>query len=52
MNDLLINEVVIIPLVQRSAENCAVLNTLRDGNFAWSSWETAYWNIANWNRVS
>jgi peptide/nickel transport system substrate-binding protein len=52
MNDLLINEVVIIPLVQRSAEKLAILNTLRDGNLACSSWEAAYWNVANWNRTS
>ncbi|MFL5762223.1 MAG: peptide ABC transporter substrate-binding protein [Thermomicrobiales bacterium] len=52
MNDLLINEVVIIPLVQRSAEKLAILNTLRDTNLACSSWEAAYWNIANWNRTS
>jgi peptide/nickel transport system substrate-binding protein len=52
MNDLLIDDVVIVPLVQRAAEKLAVLNTLRDGNIVGSSWETAYWNIANWNRVS
>ncbi len=52
MNDLLINEVVIVPLVQRSAESIAVLNTLRDSNIAGSPWEALYWNAANWNRVS
>jgi peptide/nickel transport system substrate-binding protein len=52
MNDLLINDIVIVPLVQRSAEKMAILNTLRDTNLACSSWEAAYWNIANWNRTS
>jgi len=52
MNDLLINEVVIVPLVQRAAESCATLNTLREGNIAGSPWEALYWNAANWNRSS
>jgi peptide/nickel transport system substrate-binding protein len=52
MNDILINEVVIIPLVQRSAEKIAILNTLRETNIAGSPWEALYWNASNWNRVS
>jgi peptide/nickel transport system substrate-binding protein len=52
MNDILVDEVVIIPLVKRAAENIAVLNTLRDGNIAGSPWEALYWNIANWNRTA
>ena len=51
MNDILINDVVIIPLVQRPAEKYAISNTLRDANIAPSSWEPLYWNIVNWNRL-
>lgn len=52
MNDLLIEDFAVIPLVQRAAEKYATANTLRDENIAASSWEAVYWNIANWNRVS
>lgn len=51
MNDLLIDDVVIIPLVQRPAEKYAVASTLRDANIAAGSFEALYWNIANWNRT-
>jgi peptide/nickel transport system substrate-binding protein len=52
LNDILINEVVIIPMVQRAAEKYAILNTLNEANIAGSPWEALYWNAANWNRVS
>lgn len=52
MNDILIDEVVIIPLVQRPAEKYAIIDTLRDANMAAGSFEVLYWNIANWNRVT
>jgi peptide/nickel transport system substrate-binding protein len=52
MNDILVDEVVIIPLVQRSAEKIAILNTFREANIAGSPWEALYWNAANWNRVT
>jgi peptide/nickel transport system substrate-binding protein len=52
MNDLLIDDYAVIPLVQRAAEKYGIANTLRDENIAASSWEAIYWNIANWNRVS
>jgi peptide/nickel transport system substrate-binding protein len=52
LNDILINEVVIIPMVQRSAEKIAILNTFNEANIAGSAWEALYWNAANWNRVS
>jgi peptide/nickel transport system substrate-binding protein len=51
MNDLLIEDFAVIPLVQRAAEKYGIANTLRDENIAASSWEAIYWNIANWNRV-
>lgn len=49
MNDMLINDVVIIPLAQRPAEKFAVSNRLRVENVAGNPWEALYWNIANWN---
>jgi hypothetical protein len=42
---------VIIPLVQRAAENYAISNRLNPDMFAGSPWETLYWNIANWHDV-
>lgn len=50
MNDLLVEDFALIPLVQRAAEKYGIANTLRDENVAASSWEVIYWNIANWNR--
>jgi peptide/nickel transport system substrate-binding protein len=52
MNDLLIEDFALIPLVQRAAEKYGIANTLRDENVAASSWEAIYWNIANWNRTA
>jgi peptide/nickel transport system substrate-binding protein len=52
MNDLLIDDFVIIPVVQRATEKFAVVNTLRVENISPNSWEVLFWNIANWNRVS
>jgi len=51
MNDIVVDDVVVIPLVQRPAEKYAVLNTLRAGNISPNFWEILVWNIANWNRV-
>ena len=50
MNDILINDVVIIPEVNRAADKYAISNTLRDENVAVGPFELNYWNIANWNR--
>jgi peptide/nickel transport system substrate-binding protein len=52
MNDLLIEDFALIPLVQRAAEKYGIATTLRDENVAASSWEAIYWNIANWNRIT
>jgi len=52
MNDIVINEVVVIPLVQRSADTYAITNSLNPDNVAESFFEQDYWNIANWNRVA
>jgi len=50
LNDIVINEVAVVPLVNRAADKYAISNTLRDENVALSSFEYDYWNIANWNR--
>jgi peptide/nickel transport system substrate-binding protein len=52
MNDHLINNVVIVPVVARANEKYAITNTLNNDNIAASTFEALYWNIANWNRVS
>jgi peptide/nickel transport system substrate-binding protein len=51
MNDILIEEVAVIPLVNRAAGKYAISTTLRDENVARSDFEYDYWNIANWNRT-
>ena len=48
MNDILINEVVVVPLVNRGAEKYAIANELRQENVAGSLFEVLYWNIVNW----
>jgi peptide/nickel transport system substrate-binding protein len=52
MNDIVINDYVIVPLVARAVEKYAALNTLNNENVAGSLFEALYWNIANWNRVA
>jgi peptide/nickel transport system substrate-binding protein len=49
MNDILINDFAVIPLVQRAADKYAISNRLNDENTALGPWENNYWNIANWN---
>jgi peptide/nickel transport system substrate-binding protein len=51
MNDILVTENVVIPLVQRAAEKLAVSSRLNVDNIAAGSFETVYWNIANWGVV-
>jgi peptide/nickel transport system substrate-binding protein len=50
MNDILINEVVVVPLVNRSSSTHGISTTLYEENIAAGSFEYNYWNIANWNR--
>jgi peptide/nickel transport system substrate-binding protein len=52
MNDLLISDVVVIPIVQRASEKYGILKTLNHDNIAGGPFEALYWNIANWNRVA
>jgi peptide/nickel transport system substrate-binding protein len=51
MNDMLIDDVVVIPLVQRATEKYGLAKTLNKENIAGGPFESLYWNIANWNRV-
>ena len=50
MNDILINDVAVIPIVNRSPSKFGISTTLQEANVATSSFEYTYWNIANWNR--
>ena len=51
MNDMVIADYVVIPLVQRAADKYGIVNTLRDENVALGPFESNYWNIANWTRT-
>ena len=50
LNDILINEIAVVPLVNRASDKYAIATTLRDENVAQSDFTVNYWNIANWNR--
>lgn len=53
MNDMVINDRAVVPMVNRSADTYAITNTLREENIAIGvGLEFDYWNIANWNRVN
>ena len=53
LNDILINDVVIIPQVNRPADTYAISKRLRNENVALGAgYEQNYWNIANWNTVA
>jgi len=51
MNDIVVNDVVVIPLVQRATEKYGIAKTLNNDNVEGGPFEALYWNIANWNRV-
>jgi peptide/nickel transport system substrate-binding protein len=51
LNDILINDVAVVPIVNRAADKYAIANTLVNDNVALSDFEVNYWNIANWNRT-
>jgi peptide/nickel transport system substrate-binding protein len=48
MNDILIDDAAVIPLVQRAAGKSAVSNRLNLDNIARGPWEGDVWNIMNW----
>jgi peptide/nickel transport system substrate-binding protein len=51
MNDILINDVVIIPEVNRPSDTYAISQTLVPDNVALGvGFELSYWNVANWRR--
>jgi len=51
MNDLLIEEVVVIPQVNRGSV-FAIANSINEENIAAGpGFELTFWNIANWNRL-
>jgi peptide/nickel transport system substrate-binding protein len=50
LNDIVVDEVVEIPLVQVVADRYVVQNTIRQGNIAVSPFGDVFWNLANWNR--
>ncbi|HEV2527014.1 MAG TPA: peptide ABC transporter substrate-binding protein [Thermomicrobiales bacterium] len=53
LNDILINDAVLVPLVRRAADKYCHHNSLiHDGedNVAVSAFEFNLWNVANWNR--
>ncbi len=52
MNDLLIDDFALVPLVARAGVKDAASNLLQKDNLAPNGWETSYWNIANWNLVA
>ena len=52
LNDLVIDDAAQIPIVTRLASEYAAILSLRHENIADSAFESIYWNIANWNRVS
>jgi peptide/nickel transport system substrate-binding protein len=52
MNDIVFNDIVVIPLVTRAAEKYAITASLQQENIAGGLFEALYWNMANWNRVS
>jgi hypothetical protein len=49
---MLIDDVVVIPIVQRATEKYGLAKTLNKDNIAGGPFDALYWNIANWNRVS
>jgi len=51
MNDILIDDIAIIPIVNRAAEKFAIANGFVEENIAGSLFEALYWNIANWVRI-
>jgi peptide/nickel transport system substrate-binding protein len=50
LNDIVINDVAVIPLVNRSVDTYAYSNLLRAENLELGPFhDLTYWNVANWN---
>jgi peptide/nickel transport system substrate-binding protein len=53
LNDIVIGDIAVIPLVNRSADTYGISRSLVQENVALGSgMERNYWNIANWNRTA
>ena len=48
MNDMLIDDGAMLPLVQRASSVAAVSNRLVAENISRGPWEGDFWNVANW----
>jgi peptide/nickel transport system substrate-binding protein len=51
MNDHLVENFVVVPLVAQPGGIYALANRIADDNISLSSWEPLFWNIANWHTV-
>ena len=51
MNDLIVEDFVVVPLVAMPAGLSAFAHRIATENVAPSSWEPLFWNIANWRTV-
>jgi peptide/nickel transport system substrate-binding protein len=52
MNDIVIDDVAVVPIIDRSSGKYAIANTLQAENVGVSDLEVDYWNIRNWVRKS
>jgi peptide/nickel transport system substrate-binding protein len=48
MNDIVIEDVAVVPLVQRAADKYAISNELNNDNVALGPYDSSFWNIQNW----
>jgi peptide/nickel transport system substrate-binding protein len=51
MNDLIVGDFVVVPLVTITVPLYALSNRIATENVGASSWEPLFWNIANWRTV-
>jgi peptide/nickel transport system substrate-binding protein len=51
MNDLIVGDFVVVPLVAQPGGIYGLANRIADDNIALSTWEPLFWNIANWHTV-
>lgn len=51
LNDILINDAALVPLVQRAAGLSALANRIEPQNIGKSPFEGDFWNIVNWRTV-
>jgi peptide/nickel transport system substrate-binding protein len=51
MNDHIIGDFVVVPLVAQPFGIYALANRIAEDNIAAGTWEPLFWNIANWRTV-